>query len=237
MTTHDDNVTARIRKLLALSESPNENEATAAAEKAQALLLKHGLDLAAVAASADQEIGVDDTYVRDTGCTVPWRRSLAGAVARSLGGDITYLSGAHVHFYGPRGSTESMVELYRYLERNLDRESKLAAATRDEFWVPTRTWRNSWLLGAVDRLQERFKARRTMVERETANPHAIVLVKDAVTRAIEDLHPNLRKGHYRASVDPAAAAAGDRAGARMGLGDSQVSGGRGALPAGSAVTS
>jgi Protein of unknown function (DUF2786) len=35
----------RIRKLLALADSPNENEAAAAAEKAQALMLRYGTPL------------------------------------------------------------------------------------------------------------------------------------------------------------------------------------------------
>ena len=36
----------RIRKLLALADSPNENEAAAAAEKAQALMLRYGIEMA-----------------------------------------------------------------------------------------------------------------------------------------------------------------------------------------------
>ena len=39
---------AKIQKLLALAESPNENEAKAAAEKAQALLVKYNLDIQSV---------------------------------------------------------------------------------------------------------------------------------------------------------------------------------------------
>ena len=40
----------RIRKLLALADSPNENEAAAAAEKAQALMLRYGIEMATIAA-------------------------------------------------------------------------------------------------------------------------------------------------------------------------------------------
>ena len=35
----------RIRKLLALADSPNEHEAAAAAEKAQELMLRYGIEL------------------------------------------------------------------------------------------------------------------------------------------------------------------------------------------------
>ncbi len=40
----------RTCKLLALADSPNENEAAAAAEKAQALMLRSGLEMARIAA-------------------------------------------------------------------------------------------------------------------------------------------------------------------------------------------
>ena len=74
----------RIRKLLALADSPNENEAAAAAEKAQALMLRYGIEMAAVAASGGERLAVDEHVV--DGKVDPWRRMLAAAVARSAGG-------------------------------------------------------------------------------------------------------------------------------------------------------
>ena len=74
----------RIRKLLALADSPNENEAAAAAEKAQALMLRYGIEMATVAASGGERLAVDEHVV--DGKVDPWRRMLAAAVARSAGG-------------------------------------------------------------------------------------------------------------------------------------------------------
>src|SRR5450755_3287434 len=74
----------RIRKLLALADSPNEYEAAAAAEKAQELMLRHGIELATVAARTHQPLKVDEHVV--SGKVDPWRRILASAVARSAGG-------------------------------------------------------------------------------------------------------------------------------------------------------
>ena len=81
----------RIRKLLALADSPNENEAAAAAEKAQALMLRYGIEMAAVAASGGERLAVDEHVV--DGKVDPWRRMLAAAVARSAGGQIVWAPG------------------------------------------------------------------------------------------------------------------------------------------------
>lgn len=78
----------RIRKLLALADSANENEAAAAAEKTQAVMLRYGIELVSVAASTGERLAVDEHVV--DGRVDPWRRMLADAVARSAGGQIVW---------------------------------------------------------------------------------------------------------------------------------------------------
>lgn len=70
----------RIKKLLALSASPNEHEAASAAEKAQALLAEHNLSMMDVKSETKNE----DSFVIDTdtrSSSSPWRRRLATACA------------------------------------------------------------------------------------------------------------------------------------------------------------
>ena len=154
----------RIRKLLALADSPNENEAAAAAEKAQALMLRYGIELATIAASGGERLAVDEHVV--DGKVDPWRRMLAAAVARSAGGRVVWApdgygrSQGKIFFYGPAGAVGGIVELYRYLEAQLVVISAAATATRRERRVHGRTWRNSFLLGAVGRVGQRLDARR-----------------------------------------------------------------------------
>lgn len=68
----------RIRKLLALAQSANENEAQAAALKAQELLAEHNLREADLH-EADDEFVIDGELLSDSR---PWRRKLAANVAR-----------------------------------------------------------------------------------------------------------------------------------------------------------
>lgn len=67
----------RIRKLLALAGSPNENEAMAAAEKVQALLAEHNLDMDDVEKAAESKLGLNALKM----AAAPWKRIIANAVA------------------------------------------------------------------------------------------------------------------------------------------------------------
>ena len=157
----------RIRKLLALADSPNENEAAAAAEKAQALMLRYGIEMATIAASGGERLAVDE-HVLD-GKVDPWRRMLASAVACSAGGRVVWAPDGDrrgqgtIFFYGPAGAVGAMIELYRYLEAQLVVISATATAARRERRVHGRTWRSSFLLGAVGRVGQRLDARRAEV--------------------------------------------------------------------------
>jgi Protein of unknown function (DUF2786) len=223
----------RIRKLLALADSPNENEAAAAAEKAQALMLRYGIELATVAASGGERLAVDE-HVLD-GKVDPWRRMLAAAVARSAGGEIVWAPGGgrgqgKIFFYGPAGAVGGIVELYRYLEAQLVVISATATAARRERRVHGRTWRNSFLLGAVGRLGQRLDARRAQTTVAADNSRALVLVKTAVDREIERRWPELESSGYRASVARSAYEAGTHAAKRLDLGDRRLKHTSPALP-------
>ena len=223
----------RIRKLLALADSPNENEAAAAAEKAQALMLRHGIELATVAASSGKRLAVDEHVV--DGKVDPWRRMLAAAVARSAGGRVVWApdgsrSQGKIFFYGPAGAVGGIVELYRYLEAQLVVISASATARRRERRVHGRTWRNSFLLGAVGRLGQRLEARRAETAEAGENGRALVLVRTAVDREIERRHPELESSSYRASVARSAYEAGSHAGQHVDLGDRRLGGSSPALP-------
>ena len=98
----------KVRKLLALSESPNEHEAALAAEKAQDLMLRHGIDMAQIATSQGAAtIGIDDARVQ--GKIDLWRRHLADSIAQSMGGRVILArhygtTAGEMWFFGTAGS-------------------------------------------------------------------------------------------------------------------------------------
>ncbi|MDQ6805140.1 MAG: DUF2786 domain-containing protein [Actinomycetota bacterium] len=230
-----ENVIERVRKLLALAGSSNEHEAALAAEKAQELMLRHGLGLAQVAATKHETFGVGEA--RLTGVRVdPWRRRLSSSVARALAGDMYFApqtrTTGEIVFMGPRDSVTAMVELYQYLEATLTLVSAAATANRRERRVHGRTYRNSWLLGAVSRIDARLQDRARKIERESeSNSRTLVLVQSAVERYMEEKHPDLVSATYSPSINSRAFGAGRAAAATISLGDRQMTGRR-ALAAG-----
>ena len=136
----------------------------------------------------------------------PWRgcwprRSRAARAVRSCGPRTATAAGqGKIFFYGPAGGVGGIVELYCYLEAQLVVISAAATATRREWRVHGRTWRNSFLLGAVGRVGQRLDARRVETAEAGENGRALVLVKTAVDREIERRHPELESSGYRASV-------------------------------------
>jgi len=214
----------RIRKLLALADSPNENEAAAAAEKAQALMLRYGIEMARIAASGGERLAVDEHVLG--GRVDPWRRMLAAAVARNAGGRVVWARDGRgqgkIFFYGPAGVVGGIVELHRYLEVQLVVISAAATAGRRERRVHGRTWRNSFLLGAVGRVGQRLDARRAETAATGENGRALVLVRTAVDREIERRHTELKSSGYRPSVARSAYEAGSHAGKHVDLGERRL---------------
>jgi hypothetical protein len=131
---------------------------------------------------------------------------------------------------GLRAVVGGIVELYRYLEAQLVVMSAAATAARRERRVHGRTWRNSFLLGAVGRVGQRLDARRAETAQAGENGRALVLVKSAVDREIERRWPELETSGYRPSVSRSAYEAGSHAGKRIDLGDGRVGRSSPALP-------
>lgn len=223
----DQRLIDKVRKLLALAESPNEHEAALAAERAQDLMLKYGIELAQVAARKERKIGVDKEGV--TGRVDPWRRVLAQAVAESLGGSTVWWNEYRkwtggIDFYGQAGTVPSMVALYEYLEGQLVVISALEAAKVSHTnAAKSMQWRRSFLMGAARRIKTRLIKRRRDVERQADNSKALVLVRDAVKEAINLDNPmGLETSRINSRVNPEAYRAGTERADEVDLGDARV---------------
>jgi hypothetical protein len=146
MSPETEKALERVRKLLALAgNNPNEHEAAAAAERAQAILAEHNLTIGDLRTE-----DVDDDFVEDNELTTsshPWRRGLGTWVARMFFCEYLYNKTPTHHrdrhwFVGRRHNVEVAKLFFTYLhltvnrlshEYALDREPKLRSACRTEF--------------------------------------------------------------------------------------------------------
>jgi hypothetical protein len=113
-----EGVKRRVKKLLALSNSPNENEAMAALEKARKLMDEHRL--------SEGECLYTRHSVRGTKRLSRWRSVLSEAVAwLNCCEALRSPAAGEIIFYGEEFDAFMAGEMYRYLSKTIERMAKL----------------------------------------------------------------------------------------------------------------
>ena len=234
----------KIKRLVALSQSPNEHEAALAADKAQELLALYNLSMSDLdTESKDEEFMTDEDLETDS---LPWRRHLATMVAKmyfcsyfytfvkrpSLTRSCGYVRYDKHSFVGARHNIEVAKMMFKYLIDTIDRladegSSKVTPGERS----PYRTsFRHACALRLCTRIHKRIEAAKAgTAKTETGtNLPALASLYDRTSKALEEYnqkkHPALKSSktkvtmtHSRGVID------GQAAGDKIGL-DQQVSG-------------
>lgn len=191
-----DKVMAKVRKLLALSNSPNSHEAEAAAELAHKLMMRYGL-------SSDATIEIKKLEVAEPRLIETWRWGLMTACARSYYCDCVRIEeeiGDRLRVtaivYGPNDYPEGVVSLFNYLSEII---LKMATARFSLRQADDLIAESLWKEGVVRGISERLEKSRMMTERETGGgEERAALWWDAV-RAWKAA--NFTNGVYKPSVN------------------------------------
>jgi hypothetical protein len=174
-----ERLTERIKKLLALATSSNENEAQAAMLKAQKLMMEHGLEMKDVEDIDFDEKEISKTYTDDT-MSASWKVKLMRVIAENFKCEY-YFSGRRGSnkgvFLGLKQDAEVAKMVFEYA---IKKANAGADKCYDSYWLkglPAKGVRGDYKIGFVDGLESKF------AEQRKANPGwALVLVKDvAVT--------------------------------------------------------
>ena len=190
----DEKVIAKLKKLWALAESSNVNEAANAAQAAQRLMTEHQIDMAMLDTSGPVEapIQVENEYLEPPKSMrakkSPWKGTIAGALS-SANGCQCYWLGPNLRIIGTKASAETVRYLYAYLTREVDRLAD--KHNRGD----GRAWLNSFRIGAASQIAEtikagkkaaveeaRVEARILLDENPGANGSALARVEQAVDR-------------------------------------------------------
>jgi len=188
-----------IRKLLALSQSPNEHEAARAAEKAQELLFKYKLSMVEVQAQKGDgkgpkivELDGDIISQKNWG---KWKPQLAWGVARynfCTGFQDTY-RGKFI-FIGQETEAYVAKELYEWLVEQLEGAARRACLNYQGYSrIPT--FRRAFFTGAVltvaNRLYNQWRNLQGQSEQSTA---LVVTTKAMLESYKKEHHPYLVRG-------------------------------------------
>ncbi|MCR4733992.1 MAG: DUF2786 domain-containing protein [Treponema sp.] len=139
-----ESVKRRVKKLLALSKSPNENEAASALRKANVLMAGYKL-------TAEQFSEYTKAKVKGTKRFIRWRVVLANAVENLY---ATYHYTDHegnIVFIGEELDVFMSTEMYKYLVKTIDRMAKQNIRKNAKY-----KYRQSYRAGIASRLYDRM---------------------------------------------------------------------------------
>jgi hypothetical protein len=152
----------RLRKVLALCDSPNEGEAAAASIKLQELLTKHNLEVHDLELRGSKLPPNIQKQQHDLGkAAFKWKLDLARGIAdhffcHAIVSDYT----KQVHFVGRPENVQSLLMLYAWL---IDRIREMSSSTRKEHLASTGEhvdplrWQVNFGIGAASRLRQRLR--------------------------------------------------------------------------------
>lgn len=232
----------KIQKLLALSNSPNEQEATLAANKAQKLLLQYNLTYADLDDVKEETIKkVFEQYKQ----RVIWKGELAKVIAINNFCDFWYQKKYYPNTYEyvfvrKPHNIEVCQWLYDYLTETIERLAERAWKKEKEkasIYTHGKNWKNSFMIGCVYRLREKMEEQRKQnIEQGTtgtatsnAMPGLVVKAicekeKQAIELYKEQLGLKFKKQQNRNSIDYDGYQAGKDAANSIGLNKTVKSG-------------
>lgn len=228
--TDNDALESKIAKLLRLADNQGatEAEALSAMEKAQKLAHDHNIELAEISLTEKHEaikFNVEEYKLNIEGSGV-WRRILANQIAISYDGDCVWIKqgGTHsgkLHIFAPEGVIPSIVRTYEFIEKwildTVDWEFKMSGT-----YVHGRTWKTSWIEGAVNRIIKRIQTNSEIAATECSSETALALIQEEVAKTKALTYSRLGSSGTRSiNVHGDAYRRGQKAGANASLGGAQ----------------
>lgn len=202
-----DKIINKIRKLLALASSKNENEAQSAMLMAQKLMALHNIEMSQVDNVSENHDVIEEEADAKRHKT-KWKRSLGKLIAINFKCD-TFLRGYGTFstmFVGKRENIDICKTVYLSAVRFINKFfseywKKLNRPVSDSIRL-----KNSYALGFICRLKEKFEEQKTIAEQEG---WALVLVKDSdVVEYMESKHLKHKEAKTSNKFDAEALAQG-----------------------------
>lgn len=167
-------VIEKIKKILALAENnPNENEAVAAAMKAQALMAKFHIENKEIGEEVTED-NIDSLECVVSGKSQKWRIQLASVIAKNFRCKI-YLTNGNITFYGYDEDIKICSEVFYSLYKiGVKLSDKKKREVRKECGTATGV-RNTFCLGFVKGIQSELEKQCTalmiVVPKEVSNKY------------------------------------------------------------------
>lgn len=188
--THNNEIIEKIKKVLAMTDSPYPEESQAAMLKAQELMIKNGLSISDIEdAGKPKQKEVVDEIAHESRRIIWWKITLSSIIGNNFRCH-PYCGYCGVFFIGIKEDVEIAKNVYAYAVIVIEQLSKEYAKANKIPGVDSRRIKNTYIFGFLDGLRDRF------AEQVNSECFALILVKDdAVIEAVEN--KDLSKGRKR----------------------------------------
>jgi hypothetical protein len=223
---NESDVMRKVKSLLRLGESSNENEAAVAIGKAQALMEQHSISQAMLETPAEEDAGPirawEDPLAKKTG---RWQGSLSVYLSRANGCQV-YRSQGFLRIIGRAPNVQTVRYLFSYCSHEIERLTNQHRGNG-------RTWLNNFRLGCVEAIHDSIKRERAAIrdsmrqkaETQNSDGRALMVVNRAIVKVDNEYQEALAFGRYklglragsssRSTYDPGARETGRKAGASI----------------------
>jgi ElaB/YqjD/DUF883 family membrane-anchored ribosome-binding protein len=208
----EDKILDKVRKLLKLAGSPNEAEASAAYEKAHALLKEHNLNVTDI---VDEKPDVEGKVVLEQSGEELWKRSLLNILAKSNYCALISLKGnfnghtkrtTSYKMFGREDNIATTLVMYEYLSKVVRRESLAAKKTVSHLSVVD--FRKAMVGRLAQRLEEMHAD-----ERASSAGTALVVIDAEAEEALRKAYPEMATSYSKIRISASSrmgAAAADK---------------------------
>ena len=216
---HLSEIALKIKKLLALSESPNENEARFAIEKAQELLEKYNITLTDVEIQTAEMIHVEFNVYKahsngqfkegDYYKEIPgWVSSILRIIQKYFYIKVVCGNKGHMHFLGAKADVQCAQYVFEYLIRVVrknrnDYVNKIKKETDAQDMRTLRDIGYSYTEGMIKGISEQLRNQKSErpVSKTVTGTDLVVVKGEALNIYLNQVFPNLGlKGESRTSL-------------------------------------
>jgi len=207
----DQKIIDKLQKLLALSASDNENEATLAMTKAEELMREHNLSVADVALDGSgAHVGSAEVHGL-TKSSQTWEVFLGGTIAKTFNGRAIRSKNSNgwaFTFVAGKTDLELIVDLFERLRSSIKRMSDAyVRSARNTTRVHGKTLHNSYRMGVFETITRRLESlKKNTAPTQERNTFGItgtelMVIKDkAVDQRVSRLFPHVKTSTRAASM-------------------------------------
>lgn len=210
-----DSIVEKVKKLLALSSSPNEHEAALALERANEILLRYNLDLSTIASSSQSTAQVLEKDLLPTfNSSFTWEGYLAVGIA-SFNFCRVIKCGSSLRFIGQKHNLEVATTMFTWILTQIF----VIVYEENKKKKQNANWNYSFCYGISSNLSRRMSEIRFKQNASTTGCTALMSSNDnLISKFMAEKYPNLRRTGATNSTNSSAFSHGRSVGEKVSLG-------------------